>query len=74
MDSSKTYEPSMDDVGFILRLECLAIDHANGTQLANITVTDAVITFPVRCPRCVIKIGSNRNLVTSISNPTLMMV
>ncbi|XWS23884.1 hypothetical protein CRYUN_Cryun28dG0053800 [Craigia yunnanensis] len=60
--SSKTYEPSMDDVGFILRLECLAVDHGKGTQLAlvNITVTDAVINFPPRCPCCRIKFGSNR--------------
>ncbi|XP_022766389.1 carbon catabolite repressor protein 4 homolog 1-like [Durio zibethinus] len=58
--SSKTYEPSMNDVGFILRLECLAVDHTEGIQLApvNIIVTDPVITFPPRCPRCMIKIRS----------------
>ncbi|XP_017981709.1 PREDICTED: carbon catabolite repressor protein 4 homolog 1 isoform X2 [Theobroma cacao] len=58
--SSKTYKPSKEDVGFTLRLECVAVDYSEGTQLApiNIIVTDPVITFPPRCPRCMIEVGS----------------
>ncbi|KAK6246054.1 hypothetical protein SCA6_009144 [Theobroma cacao] len=58
--SSKTYKPSKEDVGFTLRLECVAVDYFEGTQLApiNIIVTDPVITFPPRCPRCMIEVGS----------------
>ncbi|XVF64776.1 hypothetical protein PTKIN_Ptkin09bG0193800 [Pterospermum kingtungense] len=57
--SSKTYEPSMDDLGFSLRLECSIVDHVKGTQLAsvNFIVTDPV-TFPPRSPRSMIKFGS----------------
>ncbi|GAV59258.1 Exo_endo_phos domain-containing protein [Cephalotus follicularis] len=55
--SSKTYEPSMDDAGFSLRLEFVAVDPM-GTQLSptKIIVTEPVILFPPQCPRCMINI------------------
>uniref|UniRef100_A0A5B6YNW0 poly(A)-specific ribonuclease n=1 Tax=Davidia involucrata TaxID=16924 RepID=A0A5B6YNW0_DAVIN len=60
LGSSKTYTPSMDDFGFSLRLESVAIAYSTGIPLSpvNVTVTDPVIISPAPRPRCMIPVGS----------------
>ncbi|XP_043722331.1 carbon catabolite repressor protein 4 homolog 1-like [Telopea speciosissima] len=55
--SSKTYIPSADDFGYILRLESTATDSTEGNPLAptNIILTCPVISAAEPRPRCLIK-------------------
>ncbi|XP_042516329.1 carbon catabolite repressor protein 4 homolog 1-like [Macadamia integrifolia] len=55
--SSKTYIPSADDFGCILRLESIATDSTEGNPLAptNIILTCPVISAAHPRPRCLIK-------------------
>ncbi|XP_034677251.1 carbon catabolite repressor protein 4 homolog 1-like isoform X1 [Vitis riparia] len=56
--SSETYVPSMDDFGFCLMFESLAIDCSLGFPLSEIKsiMTDPVIIPPHPCPRHMIQI------------------
>lgn len=55
--SSKSYTPTSDDWGSILKLEVIAVDCSTGAPLAPVKVveTNAVITAPNCVPRCIIK-------------------
>ncbi|KAJ4952379.1 hypothetical protein NE237_029211 [Protea cynaroides] len=55
--SSKTYVPSADDFGYILRLESIATDNTKGNPLAptNIILTYPVISAADPHPRCLIE-------------------
>lgn len=55
--SSKSYTPTSDDWGSILKLEVIAVDCSTGAPLASVKVveTNAVITAPNCEPRCIIK-------------------
>ncbi|GMN45328.1 hypothetical protein TIFTF001_014513 [Ficus carica] len=55
--SSKSYTPTSDDWGSILKLEVVAVDCSTGAPLAPVKVveTNAVITAPNCEPRCIIK-------------------
>jgi CCR4-NOT transcription complex subunit 6 len=57
--SMKTYVPTMDDFGFSLRLESVAVDCSHHFHLSpiNVIVTDPVILPPRPCHRCMIPIG-----------------
>lgn len=66
--SSKTYVPSMDDFGFSLMFESLAIDCSLGFPVSEIKsiMTDPVIIPPHPCPRRMIQIQhlkEHRNFV-----------
>ncbi|XP_010267941.1 PREDICTED: carbon catabolite repressor protein 4 homolog 1-like isoform X2 [Nelumbo nucifera] len=57
--SSKGYVPSMADHGYILRLECAAVDkRGNPLSPVNIILTDPVIVAPIPRPRFMIEIRS----------------
>ncbi|CAK7347136.1 unnamed protein product [Dovyalis caffra] len=58
--SSKTYEPSVGDAGFCLRLESVAVHCSTGAHLSptNTILTESVITFPTCCPRHMVQISS----------------
>lgn len=55
---SKNYVPKLDDLGLILKLECVAVDISTNATLSdcNVTVTDPVIEFPAARPRCMVQI------------------
>ncbi|KAL5992403.1 hypothetical protein ACLOJK_013321 [Asimina triloba] len=57
---SVTYVPTAEDTGYILRLECVAVDSITGISLtlANITDTNCVISRPLPYIRRIIQIGS----------------
>ena len=56
--SSETYVPSMNDFGFCLMFESLAVDCSYGFPMSEITsiMTDPVIIPPHPCPRRMIQI------------------
>jgi CCR4-NOT transcription complex subunit 6 len=65
--SARTYIPSLEDLGFRLRLETVVVDGSTGARLSkvNIIVTDPVITSPAPCPRRTISLEASlkfRNL------------
>ncbi|XP_028757415.1 carbon catabolite repressor protein 4 homolog 1 isoform X2 [Neltuma alba] len=55
---SKSYVPEVDDVGSILKLDCVAVDLLTNTALSelNETMTNPVIEFPVAQPRSMVPI------------------
>ncbi|XP_054796215.1 carbon catabolite repressor protein 4 homolog 1-like isoform X2 [Prosopis cineraria] len=50
---SRSYVPEVDDLGLILKLDCVAVDLLTNTALSelNQTMTDPVIEFPEAQPR-----------------------
>lgn len=63
---SKTYTPTADDVGHVLKLECVAVDASTGIPLgpASTLLTSRVIPAPSPTPRRMIPI----NAVDGIAN------
>jgi len=62
---SKTYTPTTDDVGHVLKLECVAVDVTAGLSFApaSTLVTARVIPAPSPTPRCLIPVnGVDGNL------------
>jgi len=62
---SKTYTPTTDDVGHVLKLECVAVDVTAGLSFApaSTLVTARVIPAPSPTPRCLIPMnGVDGNL------------
>eukprot|EP00252_Welwitschia_mirabilis_P025065 TRINITY_DN7692_c0_g2_i1.p1 TRINITY_DN7692_c0_g2~~TRINITY_DN7692_c0_g2_i1.p1 ORF type:complete len:605 (-),score=99.99 TRINITY_DN7692_c0_g2_i1:477-2291(-) len=57
---SKTYTPTSDDVGHILKLECMPVDAVSGTPLGPSTtlLTNRVIPAPSPTPRRMIPVNS----------------
>lgn len=57
----KTYTPTIEDVGHVLKLECVAIDGSTGRQVAapHQTQTQKVIPAPSPTPRCLIPLNAD---------------
>lgn len=68
---SKTYTPTIDDVGHVLKLECVALDVTTGLSFApaSTLITACVIPAPSPTPRCLIPVKSlDGNLELGIHN------
>uniref|UniRef100_A0A0D6R0B4 poly(A)-specific ribonuclease n=1 Tax=Araucaria cunninghamii TaxID=56994 RepID=A0A0D6R0B4_ARACU len=63
---SKTYTPASDDVGHVLKLECVAVDASSGIAVgpSNTLLTSRVIPAPCPTPRRMIPI----NQVDGVAN------
>jgi CCR4-NOT transcription complex subunit 6 len=56
----KTYTPTADDVGHVLKLECMAVDSSTGLGIAaaSTVLTSRVIPAPSPTPRRLIPVNS----------------
>eukprot|EP00249_Psilotum_nudum_P023553 c28921_g1_i1 orf=356-2137(+) len=65
----KTYTPTVDDVGHVLKLECVIVDAAVGSIVtpAKTLLTARVIPAPSPTPRCMIPVNLLNGLTSDMS-------
>ncbi|XP_020578626.1 carbon catabolite repressor protein 4 homolog 1-like [Phalaenopsis equestris] len=56
---SRTYTPTVDDIGHVLKFECLLVDSTTRLPVGSpsTVTTSCVIPAPSSCPRLMIKVG-----------------
>lgn len=66
----KTYTPTIEDVGHILKLECVTVDATTGSMftVAKTVKTASVIPAPSPPPRCMIPVNVHNGLVMETSS------